>query len=384
MKSLAIIILLGLVFLWIGCTEDDSPVATNIGVTIGWHRIPPNLEITSGIYFPIQAIISELHSSDVDSVKAIMEDDGGIQVAQCRLYDDANAVERDDALDFCSPFSGDLVAQNGIFSRQMNGQFAPQAGSYQIYLEVWWDGNSKQSADSTIIVAESTPPVLSELFFPTELPSGSGFPAVQIHLKAVDNDILIGDSITSVSMTLYSPSGTELELFPLLDLGNDRYGMDLRPHLAAGYPSGDYAFAFRAYDTFETSSDSFGITRYMENLAPNMDMPQFDDEVELPPPGYIREVLISVLTWDDQLYADVDSVNMLSYKPDGTYANDGNPIPLVDNGEWGDFAAGDSVFSITAVLYDTSLVGDYVFTFWARDFAGNKSEDIIDTLVVTP
>ena len=82
-------------------------------------------------------------------------------------------------------------------------------------------------------------------------------------------------------------------------------------------------------------------------------------------------------------------------KPDGSPGNGGLPIPMVDNGlpldtlRWsegylGDEVAGDSVYSTTAILYESSQHGTYQFTFEATDLAGNISDALLDSLVVIP
>ncbi len=360
-----------------GCSEEETPTAAPGTLTVTWHTRPPNLEISSTGYVSIRAQVSGTDPVEVDSVKAEIRDGGGSFIADFHLYDDANFYQHDDALEFCSPYSGDVVAHNGIFSRLMNGQFAPSSGTYTFTLNAWAGGRQATSPDSFIVVAQNSAPTLSSLFFPDTLHSGG---QIQIHVKATDADSVINDSVTAVTMGFYTGAGAQLDTFALSDLGGDQYGMTVQPDIALGLASDLYIFSFRAKDTFGAVSDSLGTWVWVENAAPHLGEPEFPDTVTLP--EVYEEVLISLLVWDDQTNADIDSVNLLSLKPNGEYANEGQPIPLVDTGEWGDEAAGDSIFSINAVLYDTSLVGTYIFTFWARDLAGNKSDDIVDSMVV--
>jgi hypothetical protein len=367
---------------WTACEDEAVPTGTSGPVSIEWHTRPPNLEATSLTYYPIRATITGLSPADIDSVKAIIEDEAGTQIAQCRLYDDANFYENGDALDFCSPFSGDIVANNGVFSRLMNGQFALETGNYTFTLNVWWANRSVSSDDSTIVVAESSAPVLSEPFFPTILQSG--FPPVQIHVKAVDDDAVIDDSVTQVIMKMYS-GGAELDSFELADLGNDVYGMNLEANFAVGYPTDDYGFTFRAFDTFNLISDPLEITVTMENLAPWLPDSTIvlSDTLYLPAPSELTIDTVSVKCWDDQTVEDIAEVHIQAWKPNQTW---GSIVELFDDGdigESGDPVAGDSVYTRIISLSSSDQTGYYEFHFRGLDQAGNEQE-LIEGLWVLP
>lgn len=366
---------MGIVALWWGCAQDEeTPTSPPAPLEVTWYQTLPNLVFQTTKYYTLMVAVSGIEPETVDSVKATIEDETAQAVAEFFLYDDANFPEHEDALNFCSPYSGDLVANNGIFSRSVNSGFAQTEGNYHFEVRVWFDGRSVASLPDTVIVALSAQPEISAISFPDTLESG--FAPVQISLQAIDPDDPDVDSVTSVWMTLYSPDLIALgDPVTLEKLGGSYYGAELTPDLAVGRPSENYTFVFRALDTFDVISDSTWKAFYMENLAPHIADPAYPDTVSLPSPGNYTEVPINLRSWDDQTNADIDSVNMLSLKPNGQYANSGNPIPLEDIDE-------DSIFTINAVLYDTSLVGTYIFTFWARDLAGNKSEDLIDSLVV--
>jgi len=372
------LILLILIF-W-GCEDSQNNTPTSSGpITLSWVIPPQNLEATELTYTTIIGELTGVSGYDIDSVKAVISDESGAEVSQFHLYDDANAFEHDDALAYCSPFSGDIVAHDGKFTRQINSQFAEDVGNYDFTLHAWWNNSTKEIDPVTISIAESVPPVLSIGFFPMSLESG--FDPIAINVEVIDPDTLIGDEVTDVFMKFYSPDSIELDSIGLNNVGGDLYGTTLTPDLNIGLPTDDYFFAFWAKDSYNNMSDSLGIEVEVENLAPFLDNLQYEHEVVLP--DTYMYVPITIDCWDGQTVADVDSVNMLSLKPDSTYANDGNPIPLNDDGEFGDLVAGDSVFSINAILENTSLPGKYVFTFWARDLAGNKTADIIDSLIVT-
>ena len=77
-----------------------------------------------------------------------------------------------------------------------------------------------------------------------------------------------------------------------------------------------------------------------------------------------------------------------------TYANNGLPILLLDNGlpfnqnnpgvEVGDVQAGDGIYSFTLILDPSAQIGTYRFSFYVRDRAGNLSaENITELQVIT-
>lgn len=90
------------------------------------------------------------------------------------------------------------------------------------------------------------------------------------------------------------------------------------------------------------------------------------DSIAIPPAGYFNKALVTAAVQDSNGLDDVDSVYFYSKKPDGTMANNGRPLVMVDNGKpfnisdpWeqaGDEQAGDGIFSLT-ILIDNSGPG---------------------------
>jgi len=90
----------------------------------------------------------------------------------------------------------------------------------------------------------------------------------------------------------------------------------------------------------------------------------------------------------------VDSVYFYSKKPDGSLANEGRPLVMVDNGKpfnindpWqqaGDEQAGDGIYSLTILIDNSAQPGRYIFTFYMRDKAGNLSNSMVDSIEVVP
>jgi len=94
---------------------------------------------------------------------------------------------------------------------------------------------------------------------------------------------------------------------------------------------------------------------------------------------------------------EIKSVSMMSLKPDGSYANGGNPIPLYDDGgkvvfysfggidfTSGDTLANDGVYSLLLALSPGNLSGVYHWTFNAKTWLGIEAIPVLDSVVVLP
>jgi len=116
------------------------------------------------------------------------------------------------------------------------------------------------------------------------------------------------------------------------------------------------------------------------------------DSIQLPPAGYFNKALVTAAVQDSNGLDDVDSVYFYSRKPDGTLANNGLPLVMVDNGKpfnisdpWqqaGDEKAGDGIYSLTILIDNSAQTGRYYFTFYMRDKGGNLSDSVIDSIEV--
>ncbi|MCF6238395.1 MAG: hypothetical protein L3J79_06240 [Candidatus Marinimicrobia bacterium] len=96
---------------------------------------------------------------------------------------------------------------------------------------------------------------------------------------------------------------------------------------------------------------------------------------------------------------EIRSVSLMSLKPDGSYANLGNPITLYDDGgaelsayweTWdimltsGDEVAGDGIYSLVLPLEPAAQNGTYYWTFNSQSWLGVEAEAMEDSLLVLP
>lgn len=132
----------------------------------------------------------------------------------------------------------------------------------------------------------------------------------------------------------------------------------------------------------ETPSDSTG----------EITQTEVPDSMEIPTQAgtYNRELVKAWVSDPDGL-DDVKSVYFYSRKPDGTLANDGDSLSMVDNGksfsysnpwvEAGDEQAGDGIYSLSILMFIDTQPGKYVFTFYMEDKGGNLSEAVKDSVI---
>ena len=146
---------------------------------------------------------------------------------------------------------------------------------------------------------------------------------------------------------------------------------------------GDYQLIFHATDTFNESNADQAIKNvFIGNLPSSFIDIVVPASMFIPgtPETYNRE-LMTVEVSDPEGLADIDSVYFFSRKPDSTFANNGLPFLMVDNGfpfninnylvETGDLSASDGIYSFSLVIFSDYNPGEYTFTFYMRDFAGN-------------
>jgi len=373
-----------LFLLLIGCAnEGDSPVEPAPLFENQWRIRLSNLVLETTIYDTVQVEIMGVAPQAVDSVVGVITTPFGQLAGTFRLYDDASAYSLNDASEFASTHSGDLVANNGRFTRLINSHFADSAGTYYLAVQAWRDHEIAWTPQDTFLVSLSLPPQVSNLNLPDTL--YSGFPPFQIGLQAFDPDAAFGDSVVSVQMRLYSSSGAFLgDPIQLTALDQINYGHTISADFAVGLDSNFYTFAFRAYDTFNMISDSLGRSVYIENVAPYLADPFFSDTVvTLPLPGDTTSFLASVRAWDDQTAEDIVEIYIQALKPDSTF---GSIVELFDDGQSevsGDEVAGDSTFTRIISIWPNNLLGLYVFHFRGLDQAGNQRE-ITQNLWVIP
>jgi len=146
---------------------------------------------------------------------------------------------------------------------------------------------------------------------------------------------------------------------------------------------GSVRFEFYAFTVGDTSNASD--TLRLANLRPVIVSVSAADTLVLPSEGAYRLDTVRVTVADPDGLTDIRTVNFTSLKPDSALANNGDPLPLADNGDlsgWGDESAEDGIYSRITPLPSDALTGDYIYKFVARDFGGAVSDTVRHTVVV--
>ena len=129
-------------------------------------------------------------------------------------------------------------------------------------------------------------------------------------------------------------------------------------------------------------------TLRLANLRPVILSVSGSDTLALPPPPPPEFVTLDTLraaVADPDGLKDIRRVSFTILKPDSTLANEGQSIPLADNGDlklWGDRTAGDGIYGIIIRLESTNDTGRYVYRFTAEDYSGGVSDTVTHTVVV--
>ncbi len=129
---------------------------------------------------------------------------------------------------------------------------------------------------------------------------------------------------------------------------------------------------------------------------PRIESVVFRDTLTLRPDSLVLDTLRVRVSPPNGL-DEIRDVSMMSLKPNGEYANNGQPIPLYDDGSEtvfftfqgidftsGDRIAGDGEYALLLVLDPSTLTGVYGWTFNARTWLGTDAESWQDSLVVLP
>lgn len=280
---------------------------------------------------------------------------------------------------------GDLIAFDGIYSRQINSSFTQdQPGEYRFVFQAI-DSQGHESNTITLAVpvhagTKNEPPQIVEVVLPEVLSVDQSI-AYIFNVKVVDPQG--APDIAALIYRIHSRENpTVLETDTLYEQEGGLFTHQFRSAFADSVV-GVYPFSFQAFDRSYAATDLVrrDVKVINEANAPptifNLSCPDTFDSS-----SPINHFLISLEVMDPQGLSDVDSVYFTSRKPDGTMANEGRPILLVDDGTYGDVRPGDGVYSFKAIFDPTAQKGDYTFTFSAVDRSRARSNTIVHILTV--
>ncbi len=243
--------------------------------------------------------------------------------------------------------------------------------------------------------------------------SGSDKITFSIEISQFEFDFLSQEFFFSVTVTspveitevVYNMGLSGSPFLPLNDLGQDR-------DILIG--DGRYDGSWRLPDSMSTYMDSLWTLEVrvqnqaqdslaeVTTLQPQRPAPPVIgaathlDTLTLLTNGLVLDTLTLEISHPQGL-DEIRDVSMMSLKPDGTYANGGQPIPLYDDGgsvvfysfEGIDFTSGDSlandgVYSLLLALAPNNLSGVYHWTFNSRSWLGIEAVPVLDSIIVLP
>jgi len=377
------------------CSESSQEVPIEQNPKIESTRVDPNWNLAQLDSNVVEAKVSDPQGlENIDMVTVTIRNSAGTVLLEDFLYDDGS---------YFYPRSGDVIAGDGVYRNRFvaSTEVDTLPGSYQVEINVWdRDGNKSDPAFTDILFGYSYPTEFLSISVPDTLKNGfveNFFYVTIAHEKGITAIEQIvyklfrrGQSALLASHPLYNDgdfnnSGDWMA-------GDSIFSYRLNSAFAAGR-LGWYDLQFESLDQFGRFDQTSRFPIYIENGVGEIVETTVPERMQRPAGAgvYNRELLTARVT-DPQGLADVDSVYFFSRKPDGTFANNGLPILLRDNGkpfninnpseEVGDVLAGDGIFSFSLILFNDAQTGVYEFSFYMRDRVGNLTPVKLDSLEV--
>jgi hypothetical protein len=377
--------------------KDENPVAMNEKPAISRINLAERWKPAAEDLYKVEASVSDPQGvRDVESViMNVRRADTEMEVSRDTLYDDGT---------YLHPGDGDIFAGDGVFSNRFSTNMIDAGitnGSYIFeFTAIDRSGNHSLTEEKSVLFSDNEPPVLANVSAPDTFSVLT--PDQLVMVTVIDTNGQ--DDIQRVYFRSRNiVTGVEKNEGSLFDDGNGLDHGDLKAgdsiytaRLDAGMAvgkKGDFDLIFFADDSFGETGSAGPVRIYIDNHIPDFGLIDVPGTLTRPSPGSSSLFrLITAEVEDPEGLADIDSVYFYSRKPDLSYANNGLPILLLDNGlpfnqnnpgvEVGDTQAGDGIYSFTLILDQTAQLGTYKFSFYVRDRAGNLSAEIILELEV--
>ncbi len=176
----------------------------------------------------------------------------------------------------------------------------------------------------------------------------------------------LGDNLFS-DYVLFKDDGLD----PDIVAGDGRYSVKFLP-VDGEFEFGFYLFSAQAIDKGGNISIPLDTLFWtVDGDKPILFNPIGPDSLEKGSPDIYY---IFINAYDPDGLADIDSVYFIATRPDSS--SNGIHRYLHDDGELGDIAAGDSIFTLgIQAPAPQNQSGDYIFTFYALDTMGNSSNN---------
>jgi len=390
MKKIILLSALLLLAMWIiSCHEDKNPVNTGNVPVISKVKLKDRWSTQSSGLYKTEVWVNDPQGFDNISgvYLTVYESTGGEEIFSDSLYDEGA---------FYYPKAGDVLAGDGVFSNRFQISEISESNNQAEYIFrfIAYDKQNHRSQiwDSFVVFGPNSPPVIHQVVAPDSVSYQTVNTLFMITVSDSDGIVDITQAyfesenlamgFTQYEQALYN-DGDFVNHGDLL-AGDSIFTTRIDSDFLIG-KKGVYNLIFHVKDaTEEENIEKAEHTIHIENFASQFISLNVPESMVIPSGSgdYNRAVMTAEIT-DPEGLADIDSVYFFSKKPDSTFANNGQPFVLVDNGiafnpnnpliETGDEISGDGIYSLSLLVYNGSIPGDYTFSFYVRDKAGNLS-----------
>jgi hypothetical protein len=368
-----------IILLMFACENNNNvivgtnPVIKNILTSSYWN-------MKDNRQYSVEVVTEDPQGYDnIGAVNLKISTSAGDLVFDGPLYDDGA---------YFNSNSGDKIANDGIYTNIFSvADITENPGNYNFTATAQdIDGNTAQPLEISVVLDYSARPLIHELSAPDTINSIYG---QQYFYASVYDSSGLGN-IENVYFTLEEENKEGvLKTYYMYNDGTNGDAV-----------SNDSIFTYRTDSTFSIGrTGNYKLSFFAENLFSQKSIPVIRilyytpekpiiAKISMPdslkrPEGYETVAkLIEVWVTDAQGQSDIDSVYFYSRKPDGELANNGNSIPLKDDGQNGDEIAGDGIYSFLMYISPSAFIGTYEFYFYARDKGDNISDRVTKTLEV--
>ncbi len=383
----------------LSCSEEKNPVSTGVNPVISKVKLQDTWSPQSSSFYKTEVWVNDPQGLDnlAGVYLTVHESPGGDEIFSDSLYDEGA---------YYYPEAGDVLAGDGVFSNRFQTsdilKSVDQADYIFRFIAFDKQNHESQIWKNIVTFGPNSPPVIHQISAPDSLSFQNENTIFSITVSDSDGieDIAqayfesenLTKGFTKYEQDLYNDG--DFENHGDLIAGDSIFSTRIFPEFLAG-KKGVYNLIFHVQDTNEEENiNEAKHLIYIENFESQFINLNVPDAISIPTrPGEFNRKLMTAEVTDPEGLADIDSVYFFSLKPDSVLANKGQPIIMVDNGlpynpgnpsvETGDETSGDGIYSFSLLVNNESIPGEYTFSFYIRDKAGNLAGPVKKTLQLT-
>lgn len=383
----------------LSCSEEKNPVTTGVNPVISKVKLQDKWSTQSSGFYKTEVWVNDPQGLGnlTEVYLTVHESSSGEEIFSDSLYDEGS---------YHYPEAGDVLAGDGVFSNRFQTADISESADQTEYIFrfIAFDKQNHESQiwENIITFGPNSPPVIHQISAPDSLSFQNENTIFSITvsdsdgIEDIDQAYFESENLTKgftkYEQDLYNDG--DFENHGDLIAGDSIFSTRILPDFLA-YKDGAFNLIFHVEDTYEEENrNEAKHLIYIGNLFSRFVAFDIPDVILIPPgSGEFNRELMTVEVIDPEGLADIDSVYFFSLKPDSSLANNGQPFIMVDNGlsynpgnplvETGDETSGDGIYSLSLLVYNGSSPGEYTFSFYIRDKAGNLTGPVKKTLQLT-